>query len=395
MHCLLLAAAIVIPPLLESPVPVHEQLTWTPVLERAAAREVARVRLEPMIASDDAGALREGDVQLVDARLREGTSRIAIEGASAVRMRFAKLPGDAVVWVQGSDDEEPVRVTSEWGPTTHGSTVFVAAEGAIGDAAITAAAPVTSIQSDANACLEDVACPAASLAFDQVMDASRAVAYVRYVRNGTSYVCTGALVNDAAASRTPYLLTARHCIDSAETAASVEILWDLRSSACGSNRMAAYSRTYGAELLVASKETDVALLRLKSVPAGRVFLGIDTRALEAGTEVRRVSHAAGLSQTFAAGVIDDGARTCASAPRPQFVYSRTTTGGITSGSSGAPLLVNGLYVAGQLLGLCGADPTNACAAFNDMVDGAIRMSWPQLAPYLDPDAPRARRRAMR
>ena len=159
--------------------------------------------------------------------------------------------------------------------------------------------------------------------------------------------------------------------------------------------MAPYARAYGAELLVASSQTDVALLRLKSVPPGRVFLGIDTRPLAPGTPVRRVSHAAGLSQTFVAGVVDDDARACATAPRPAFVYSHVTTGGIASGSSGAPLLVRGLYVGGQLLGLCGADPANACANFNAMVDGAIGVSWPQLAPYLDPDASKpARWRAM-
>lgn len=395
MHCLLLLLGIVIPPVIDPPAPPREQLTFAAPLDRWSAREATRVRLEPLLARDEDGLLREGAVQPLDARLAPGTTRIELEGAGAARMRF-EAPAGTVLWIAGSADEEAVRyeVSADgWGPTTHGATVFVATGG---EARVSAVVAVTNTQADASACLEDVACPAASAAFDAVLDASRAIAYVRFVRNGASYVCTGALVSDAAGSRTPYLLTARHCIDSAETAASVEVIWDLRSSACGSNRMAPYARAYGAELLVASKETDVTLLRLASLPPGRVFLGIDTRPLAPGTPVRRVSHAAGLAQTFAAGVVDDDARACASAPRPAFVYSHATTGGITSGSSGAPLLVRGLYVAGQLLGLCGADPTNACANFNAMVDGAIAVSWPQLAPYLDPDAPSPRRRrAMR
>ena len=248
------------------------------------------------------------------------------------------------------------------------------------------------VTAQASACLEDVACPAAAAAFGAVLDASRAIAYLRFVRDGRPEVCTGALVSDAAGSRTPYLLTARHCIDNADTAAAVEIIWDLRSSACGSNRMQSYTRTYGAELLVASEKTDVALLRLRSVPPGRVFLGVDTRPLDPGTPVHRVSHAGGMSQTYAAGVIEESGATCARAPRPSFVYSRPTTGGITTGSSGAPLLARGLYVVGQLLGLCGAAPSNPCATFNDMVDGAIRESWPLLAPYLDPEPPPMRKR---
>ncbi|HEX6084862.1 MAG TPA: serine protease [Thermoanaerobaculia bacterium] len=260
---------------------------------------------------------------------------------------------------------------------------------------LTAEESLETVTAQASACLEDVACPAASLAFDAVLDASRAIAYLRFVRNGRPEVCTGALVSDAAGSRTPYLVTARHCIDSAETAAAVEIIWDLRSASCGSNRMASYTRTYGAELLVASEETDVALLKLKSVPPGRVFLGIDTRPLEPGTPVHRVSHAGGLSQTFVAGVVEESGWTCPRAPRRSFVYSKPTAGGIATGSSGAPLLARGLYVVGQLLGLCGAAPSNPCAPFNDMVDGAIRESWPLLAPYLDPAPPMRKRRAAR
>lgn len=378
------ARDVVIPPLIEPPAVVAAS-TFAPSIDRSAARELVRLRL-------DRDAVRELDAPLTVA----GAARIEVDGAAACRLRFSGMTPGTAVWLTGSEDEEPIRFEpaddEEWGPTTSGSTVYVdAAEPVF----VSAIAAVESVTTNASACLEDVACPAASAAFDAVLDASRAVAYVRFVRDGRAQVCTGALVSDAAASRTPYLLTARHCIDSAETAATVEIIWDLRSAACGSNRMAPYARTIGAELLVASEETDVALLKLKSVPPGRVFLGVDTRPLEPGTPVHRVSHASGLSQTYAAGVVDDGGRTCPRAPRGSFVYSRPTAGGIATGSSGAPLLAHGLYAVGQLLGLCGADPANPCATFNDMVDGSIRESWPLLAPYLDPDAvlPRKRRAA--
>lgn len=327
---------------------------------------------------------------------RASATRVEVAGAEASRLYLTGMTPGAVLWLRGSEDEEPVRFEAPaaegWGPTTNGSVVYIAGAEGISVAASVSAEKVTT---QGSACLEDVACPAASAAFDAVLDVSRAVAYVRFVRNGRAEVCTGALVSDAAASRTPYLLTAHHCIDNAETAASVEVIWDLRSAACGSNRMAAYSRTHGAELLVASEETDVALLRLRNVPPGRVFLGVDTRPLEPGTAVHRVSHASGLAQTFVAGVVDDGGRTCPRAPRPSFVYSRPTAGGIATGSSGAPLLAGGLYVVGQLLGLCGADPANPCATFNDMVDGAIRESWPLLAPHLDPASIQRKRRAAR
>jgi hypothetical protein len=384
---------VVIPPLIEPPAAMSEESLLASI-DRSPAIELAQLSVE-------------GDaVRVLDAPLPlpvqetmpfEASARIAVEGADAFRLRFDGAAG-TVLWVAGSDDSEFIRfepATGEaWGPTTHGATVYVAAQGSTRELAITALAAVQKVTTQSGACLEDVACPTAAATFDEVMDASRAVAYVRFVRDGRAQVCSGALLSDAAQSRTPYLLTAQHCIDSAETAATVEIIWDLRSASCGSNQMAAYSRGYGAELLVASAETDVALLKLAALPPGRVFLGVDTRPLEAGTAVHRVSHAAGLSQTFAAGVVDPSARTCAGAPKSSFIYSKPTAGGIATGSSGAPLLVRGLYVAGQLRGLCGADPANPCAAYNEMVDGSIRESWPLLARYLDPaTAPRKRRAA--
>ena len=381
------ARDVVIPPLIEPPAASFEQMLG-PAIDRSAAVEVLRVQVE-----------LDAVQTLAEAVPLHASARIEVEGAAACRLRFTGVPAGTVLWLAGSGDDDFIRYEpasdDAWGPTTHGSTVFVTADGPLGGAAIAAAASVEKVSTLSSACLEDVVCPAASAAFDAVMDASRAIAYIRYVRDGRAQVCTGALVNDAAGSRTPYLLTARHCIDSAETAATVELIWDLRSSACGSNRMAAYSRAVGAKLLVASEATDVALLQLPSLPPGRVFLGIDTRPLEAGTPVHRLSHASGLSQTFASGVVDGGGRTCPRAPRSSFIYSRPTAGGIATGSSGAPLLVRGLYVAGQLLGLCGADPANPCATFNDSVDGAIRESWPLLAPHLDPSPPIRKRRAAR
>lgn len=389
------ARDVIIQPVIDPPALLTEAL-MAPAMDRSGAVEVARLRL----AADTIRPLGAAVSIPVDGEVPFAASvRIELEGAEASRLRFSGVPAGTILWVAGSEDEQFIRYTptsaDSWGPTTHGATVFVAAQGTGSAGMIVAAAAVESITTNSNACFKDVACPDASDVFGKVMDASRAVAYVRFVRDGRAQVCTGALVSDASRSRTPFLLTARHCIDSPETAATVEVIWDLRASSCGSTRLAQYSRTYGAELLAASEKTDVALLKLRSVPAGRVFLGIDTRALEPGTAIHRVSHAAGLSQTFAAGVVDKSGWTCPRAPRSSFIYSRPTLGGIAIGSSGAPLLVGGLYVAGQLMGLCGADPSNPCATFNDTVDGSIRESWAVLAPYLDPGSLKSKRRAAR
>ena len=386
-----------------------------PVFDRAAVEEVGRVRLPAEQATEgrDARLLDDGSVVELDGPMHlalapsgfatESLSslsggRVVVEGAAAVRLRFAGLPAGTVLWI-GGENEEPVRYeaspTSDWGPTTSGESVYVLAENYDGDLLVTSVASVAGVASQNSACLQDVACTDAER-YPDLEQASRAVAYIRFVRDGRSYVCTGGLLNDASGSGTPYLLTARHCISTQEQAASVEIVWDLKSDACGSNRMSPVSRSYGAKLLVASERTDAALLELDSIPSDRVFLGTDLRPLEPGQGIYHLSHASGLSQTYAAAQVDgDGGSSCLRAPRGPFLYSDPVAGAIAPGSSGAPMLTSGLYVTGQLLGLCGADPSNACATFNAVVDGSIRESWPLLAPYLDPSPEPARRRAVR
>ncbi|HYI07828.1 MAG TPA: serine protease [Thermoanaerobaculia bacterium] len=402
------SATVVIPPRIERGTVAAQVAIEEPVFDRTAAREIARLVMQRLEVAAEPGLLRDGSVQQLDEPLRielprggrfEGAAmagRIEVEGGGAFRLRFDGAPAGTVLWIAGSDDEGFIRFepseTAQWGPTTRGSTIYIAADSGEGEVAISGLAQVGTSAATAT-CLQDVACSAPD-DFGGLADATRAIGYIRYVRNGQSYVCTGGLVNDSAGSGTPYFLTARHCISTQEEAASVEVVWDLRSEACGSNRMAKISRSYGAQLLAASADTDVALLELRSIPEGRVFLGLDPRPLAAGTVVHRVSHAAGMSQSYSAGVVEQGGMACVRAPRPQFVYTRQREGAASEGSSGAPLLLPGLYVAGQLLGLCGADPANACASYNLAVDGSLAQSWGLLAPHLAPGSV-GKRRAVR
>lgn len=247
----------------------------------------------------------------------------------------------------------------------------------------------------APACLKDLACTDALFESPEVEPASRAIAMLRVVRNRESFVCTGALVADASGSGTPYMLTARHCVATQEEAESIEATWDDRSSACGiaSGRRKPV-RTYGADLIAASAETDLALIRLHRIPDDRVFLRVEREVPAAGTRTYRLSHASGLTQSYATGDVTVRSEGCASAPRPQFIYTALDSGAVASGSSGAPLLLPGLRIAGHLVGSCGAMTNDACSPLNETVDASIAASWPMLAPYLDPP-PVTRRRASR
>ncbi len=405
------ASAAAIPPLILSTASTTSEVQPL-MIDRAGARELARFtaklsapRLEPNLRHEaNVETLETPVVLLADRSSKNGGSpfalnvlgKIVVDGARTLRLNMSGATPGTVLWIAGSDDEELERFEpngdTTWSPTTHGSTVYIAAQSVTAGITIAKMAIGTLATTVTPSCAKDAAC-AQQDQTGEIRNAGRAIALINFVRGDASYSCTGGVLNDALNSQTPYMLTAQHCISNAAEAASIEAVWNLRFESCGSTQVASVTRTYGAKLLVASASSDVALLRLNRRPPGGVFLGIDPSRVQTGTETYRLSHASGAPLTYSTGAVHTAINACGSAPQPAFLYTRTTEGAIASGSSGAPLLVKGLRVVGQLLGRCGPSPNDACAIYNDTVDGSIAESWPLLAPYLDPPAPVRKRTA--
>lgn len=368
------------------------------LIDRATARTLLRMSAPPVKPRRILPNLKhEADLTTLGQAVPLGAEvgKIVVEGATSLRLRVNGATPGTVLLVAGEDESferfEPGELAT-WTPTTRGSTVYIAIES--GGAASIAELAIGTVESNASAsaCTKDVACTDAN-DDPEVTAASRAIALIRFVRGNASYVCTGGLVNDTNKSGTPYLLTARHCISTQAEAASIEAIWDNRATICGVSDSASKSvRTYGAELLVASADTDVALLRMKNLPPDRVFLNVELAPLPAGTMTYRVSHAEGKPQKYSAGKVRTSGAGCSTAPRPRYLYTTPTEGAVATGSSGAPLLLPGLRIAGQLFALCGPSPNEPCAIYNDVVDGSIAASWPVLSPYLDAPAPAGGRR---
>jgi hypothetical protein len=121
------------------------------------------------------------------------------------------------------------------------------------------------------ACNIDVACVAPSTA---LQEATSSVAKIVFSdRGGTSYLCSGTLMNDSIRSFTPYMLAAAHCIDDAYQASTVNTYWSFKALACGTRQPAGYAqRSGGAMLLARSDDWDWTLLRLyDDPPAGTYF----------------------------------------------------------------------------------------------------------------------------
>jgi hypothetical protein len=359
----------------------------------------------------------------VVARTPEGdlvwAGRLQVLGASELRARLerVRLPAGTDLWVHG-EGEEPRHFGLEllgpeaelWTPTVTGETlsleVRVPARRLRDDRrfrfAVTAvveslphsgAPPFGGLATRAHdTCLQDAICLDGST-LGILEPYRRAVAQLRFTSEGSSYLCTGALLNDAdPTSFAPLLLTAHHCISTAAQAASVEARWDFHPPACGAPLPppGTVPRSHGATLLATGTGTDFTLLRLNSVPSGRHLLGWDARPVAQGTVLHRISHPAPHSmlrgQSYSRSVVESGTLTCAGTPHSRYLYSRPLAGGTFGGSSGAPaVLANGLVV-GQLRGGCGdtGDPGDGCNYGNYDIDGALSATYPAISPWLNP-----------
>ena len=102
---------------------------------------------------------------------------------------------------------------------------------------------------------------------------SKAVGQMTYISSGSSWSCTGTLLNDKASDGIPYFLTANHCINTQSSASSLSINWFYYSSACNSGTLnpTAITSSGGATLLYNSTTTDASFLKLNSAPPTRRY----------------------------------------------------------------------------------------------------------------------------
>ena len=191
---------------------------------------------------------------------------------------------------------------------------------------------------------------------------SRSVARMIFVDNGSTFVCTGTLLNDAKSSTTPYFLTANHCISTQTTASSVTTDWFYRSAACNSSEINAGAQRLngGATLLHAQAATDTAFMRLNATPpAGIVFAGSYFGAVAEGAGTLSIHHPQGDLQKVNESTVRqfdnctfEGCQV--STPKDGgFLTVRLRAGTTEDGSSGSGLFLpigSKRYVVGQLLG---------------------------------------------
>ncbi len=217
------------------------------------------------------------------------------------------------------------------------------------------------------------------------------VAHIQFISGGSSFICSGGLINDTdSSSQTPLFLTANHCLSTNAEAGSMEAFWQFASACGGScyNPNGAVPRTNGATLLSTSVTGDYTLLRLnQNAPSGTTFLGWSASpvANSNGQDLFRISHPKGAPQAYSRHDVSTSIGTCGSWPRGSWIYSTDAVGATEGGSSGSPVLNAAGQVVGQLSGGCGPNPSAACDNRNATVDGALAGYFNRVEEWLDPD----------
>lgn len=397
---------------------------WTgrAVSRLPAAAVVAHVALPPLLrakAQDGVGEggwpMRIGVARAVDAAatpdamapllhwelLPDGAQVAAVEfvadGAQALRLGLLvqQLPDDTVLRFRGSGEVGMVAVTAAelarlharnmqaglddetarlyWSPVLTGATARLEVELPPGadptrlrlalprlshftqaPERVTAKAETDPGASDS--CNQDVLCQPG-------WDAqSRAVARLFFTRrDGSSFWCSGTLLNDVRGSRTPFLLTAEHCIANQTEAASLLTRWFFRAASCGGTTTDSRETELGggADLLLSDSASDSALLRLRRAPpADVVYAGsyFGSEVVE-GMPVLGIHHPLGDVQKASSGMIDGRADCvngrCVDADDGAMLRVRWTLGSTAGGSSGSALfatLEGRHYVAATLFG---------------------------------------------
>jgi hypothetical protein len=207
-----------------------------------------------------------------------------------------------------------------------------------------------------------------------------------------SLFCTGSLLaNNIPLATIPYLLTANHCLSTANDANSLEVYWLYQTPECGGAAPSPANvprTTGGADLLATSsltRGTDFTLLRLRnSPPAGLVWLGFTTEIPTLSTPVVCIHHPTGSFKRISFGNITDDGSPSGGGIRLQpisrfheVVWSAGTT---ENGSSGSPLLRESTQMLiGQLWG-----GRASCARPKEPdYYGRFDVTWPLVEAWLE------------
>ncbi len=212
------------------------------------------------------------------------------------------------------------------------------------------------------------------------------------IGGGDSALCSGALINNPDTSIfEPLYLTSWHCVPRAASAEQIDVVWDYRATACGTNdppSLAVLPRSQGVSLKATDSELDISLLELDQVPSGpfgRTFLGWETGTPPIDASLAGIHFPDGTHMRISKGevaAVDQSSGSFRLQTKVQW------TDGVTEpGSSGNPLLLASSDY--RVIGTLSNGPYHSCVNTSGNVDwySSFRDFFPTVEPYLKGTTP--------
>jgi hypothetical protein len=199
---------------------------------------------------------------------------------------------------------------------------------------------------ESGSCNRDIVCRTSPTT--GFLNAEKAVARMVYVRSGSSYLCTGTLMNNNHVPKKRLFWSAAHCISTQAVADTLQTYWFYKATTCGGLTQApgAVTLTGGAFLRHANLTRDTLLLELKTAPpAGAVYAGWTSAAIGAtGTAIEGIHHPSGDAKMYSLGSVT-GLSTSIDGKSPLYrvVWNTGVTEGGSSGSALFTIAADGTY----------------------------------------------------
>jgi lysyl endopeptidase len=201
-------------------------------------------------------------------------------------------------------------------------------------------------------CHRDIICRSNPNA--KFLRAEKAVARMTFVRSGSSYLCTGTLLNNNHVPKKWMFWSAAHCISTQTVADTLQTFWFYKASTCGGASQSAGAVTVsgGAFLRHVNVTRDTLLLELKKAPpTGATYASWSNSDGGIGHDVESIHHPKGDVKKYSLGAVE-AMNVTFEGKSPLFEvnwYAGTTQGGSSGGglfmydSDGDYVLIGGLY----------------------------------------------------
>lgn len=235
-------------------------------------------------------------------------------------------------------------------------------------------------------CNVDVKCTSTISGLDAALEErKRSVAHLQFRSGGSGFICTGTLINSDKFPRA-FLLTANHCMSTAEEAASLTTFWFYENVACGQRDTGTANRVQlagGAAMVVTNYMVDSTLLELNGTPPnGTVYAGWNAGDLADNTPIVSVSHPRGDPMKYSEGTVTEPRIRISGVPIDMYGIT-FTRGVIEGGSSGSGLFTlsatEGLQLRGILSGTTIRNGGMSCTNTNELaLYGRFQAFYPNI-----------------